>query len=351
MQVMEKGRTAASPANIGYEQLLKKIDALKNQSNLARASFMTQKGPEYQKAVLTLNNLNVTKQKLLDSLKTANPLLHRVATLMMHPDYNGQAQFPTEVDFLSNQFLAYANLQSDRKYDQIPDVTTAFENFFSTLQQAGASGDQIQKFLNDALTKIPVGTKTHRMALSGMINAAKLVSAKPYPIWTRQYIDLYKKQDMGEIGRLEAELKKTSTFTPGFEAPDIVGMTPDSTNLALSTLRGKIVLVDFWASWCGPCRKENPNVKANYEKYKNKGFEVFGVSLDRDYGAWVNAIKQDGLPWKHVSDLKGWQSVHAALYSVNSIPQTILLDREGKIIVRNIRGEQLGSQLKEIFGE
>jgi thiol-disulfide isomerase/thioredoxin len=270
---------------------------------------------------------------------------------MMHPDYNGQAQFPTEVDFLSNQFLAYANLQSDRKYDQIPDVTTAFENFFSTLQQAGASGDQIQKFLNDALTKIPVGTKTHRMALSGMINAAKLVSAKPYPIWTRQYIDLYKKQDMGEIGRLEAELKKTSTFTPGFEAPDIVGMTPDSTNLALSTLRGKIVLVDFWASWCGPCRKENPNVKANYEKYKNKGFEVFGVSLDRDYGAWVNAIKQDGLPWKHVSDLKGWQSVHAALYSVNSIPQTILLDREGKIIVRNIRGEQLGSQLKEIFGE
>jgi thiol-disulfide isomerase/thioredoxin len=116
-------------------------------------------------------------------------------------------------------------------------------------------------------------------------------------------------------------------------------------------LRGKVVLIDFWASWCGPCRKENPNVKVNYDKYKSKGFEILGVSLDRDINAWRNAIEQDGLTWHHVSDLKGWQSQHAALYSVTSIPQTVLIDKKGNIIARNIRGEQLGIKLKEIFGE
>jgi peroxiredoxin len=146
-------------------------------------------------------------------------------------------------------------------------------------------------------------------------------------------------------------MNKNVTFTPGGAAPELSGATPEGGTFALSQLRGKYVLIDFWASWCGPCRKENPNVVANYNKYKSKGFEILGVSLDKNAEAWKKAIADDGLTWKHISDLKGWSSDHARLYSVSSIPQTLLLDKEGKIIQRNLRGEQLAAKLKEIFGE
>lgn len=132
---------------------------------------------------------------------------------------------------------------------------------------------------------------------------------------------------------------------PGFTLKDMAGNT-----VSLSDFKGKVVYIDFWASWCGPCRKENPNVVAQYKKYKDKGFDILGVSLDRDHGAWKRAIEQDGLPWHHISDLKGWQSQHAQLYSINSIPQTVLVDKEGKIIARNLRGESLEAKLKELFG-
>ncbi|MFT5337296.1 MAG: thiol-disulfide isomerase/thioredoxin, partial [Luteibaculaceae bacterium] len=113
---------------------------------------------------------------------------------------------------------------------------------------------------------------------------------------------------------------------------------------------GKYVLIDFWASWCRPCRAENPNVVAMYKKYKRKGFEIYSVSLDRTKDAWVNAIKQDGLTWTHVSDLKFWQSEGAKTYGVSGIPFTVLIDKEGKIIATNIRGESLRNKMKEIFG-
>ncbi|MEZ4885515.1 MAG: TlpA disulfide reductase family protein [Chitinophagales bacterium] len=137
----------------------------------------------------------------------------------------------------------------------------------------------------------------------------------------------------------------------GQAAPDIELPSPDGANINLSSLKGKVVLVDFWASWCRPCRRENPNVVRIYEKYKDKGFEVYSVSLDRAKDKWVEAIKQDNLIWPgHVSDLGGWKSSAAALYSVKSIPQTFLLDAEGKIIAKNLRGDRLEKKLEELFG-
>lgn len=350
-QIIQKGRTSGSAANKAYETLLKRMEQFRLLSEAERKTRNAAKGPEQQEANKRLNALTLSKTKYLDSLKQTNTLLWRVASLYLHPDFTGQKGFKDEADFMSKQFFAYANLASDRKYDEIPDVTNAFEALHTLLINIGASPEETKPLIENALSKIPAGSITHRMALSGMINAAKNTNSGNYPVWAKAYLEQYKNQNNGEIARLDFELKKASTFTPGFEAPDIAGMAPDSTTDALSKLRGKVVLIDFWASWCGPCRKENPNVKANYSKYKDKGFEVLGVSLDRDRTAWVNAIEQDGLTWHHVSDLRGWQSEHAALYSVTSIPQTVLVDKKGIILARNIRGEQLGQKLKEIFGE
>lgn len=130
-------------------------------------------------------------------------------------------------------------------------------------------------------------------------------------------------------------------------------MLADTTGkpFALSKLRGKVVLIDFWASWCGPCRRENPNVVRIYNKYKDKGFYVFGVSLDQDGKKWKQAIVKDNLTWAHVSDLKGWQSQAAQLYSVRGIPQTFLVDETGKIIAKNLRGGELELKLESLFAD
>jgi thiol-disulfide isomerase/thioredoxin len=115
--------------------------------------------------------------------------------------------------------------------------------------------------------------------------------------------------------------------------------------------KGRWVLVDFWASWCGPCRAEMPNVVANYEKYHDKGFDIVGLSFDKSKDAWVRAISDLQMPWIHLSDLKGWQSVASSVYNIRSIPASLLIDPKGKIVAIDLRGELLGEKLKEIFGE
>lgn len=134
-------------------------------------------------------------------------------------------------------------------------------------------------------------------------------------------------------------------------APEIVMNDRDGNPQALSSLKGKVVLIDFWASWCGPCRQENPNVVKAYEKYKDKGFTVFSVSLDEKKDAWLNAIQADNLAWpNHVSELTGWQTKAVTDYGINGIPATFLIDQEGKVIGRNLRGPQLEQKLQSIFG-
>jgi len=135
----------------------------------------------------------------------------------------------------------------------------------------------------------------------------------------------------------------------GQMAPDFTQDSPGGVPLSLSSLKGNILLVDFWAAWCGPCRRENPNVVNAYKKYHEKGFDILGVSLDDDRDDWLQAIQDDGLTWNHVSDLKGWANEAAALYGVNAIPHSVLLDRDGKIIDRNLRGGDLHDRLAELL--
>jgi peroxiredoxin len=135
----------------------------------------------------------------------------------------------------------------------------------------------------------------------------------------------------------------------GKTAPDFTMNDTTDNPVALSSLRGKYLLVDFWAAWCPPCRAENPNIVAAYQKYHDKGFDVLGVSLDRKREDWIKAIHDDQLTWHHVSDLKFWSNEAAALYAVNSIPSSVLLDPDGVIIARNLKGEDLHNKLEEIF--
>ncbi|MBO6517200.1 MAG: AhpC/TSA family protein [Bacteroidia bacterium] len=149
--------------------------------------------------------------------------------------------------------------------------------------------------------------------------------------------------------RLEDRINSISALDVGGLAPDIELKSPEGELVKLSSLRGKVVLIDFWASWCRPCRAENPNVVRVFNKYHEKGFEVFSVSLDNNAARWKAAIAQDGLTWTHVSDLRGWKSSAAALYQVSGIPKTFLLDENGRILAKDLRGPQLEAKLAEIF--
>jgi peroxiredoxin len=143
--------------------------------------------------------------------------------------------------------------------------------------------------------------------------------------------------------------QQKSALKLGQPAPDFTLPDPDGKMISLSSLKGKYVLVDFWAAWCGPCRQENPNVVAAYKQYSNKNFTILGVSLDKAKEPWLKAIKDDQLTWTHVSDLKYWESIVVPMYNIQGIPFNVLLDPQGNIIATNLRGTSLQAKLSEVI--
>ena len=254
---------------------------------------------------------------------------------------------------------------------EINQVVQNFQQLISSMNeqfgQANASGDQVE--MDRIRTQFEVENKQHKELLK------QKVRQMGNSLAVLQVIGNFSAEEdylfLDSLGTLFANNPPDSKHTPRFLsyvegvrlqakngenlqvgkiAPDINLPNPDGEVVPLSSLRGKVVLVDFWAQWCRPCRMENPNIVKAYHNYKDKGFEVYGVSLDRSKDKWLQGIEEDGLSWTHVSDLKYWQSEAAKTYNINAIPASFLLDQEGKIIAKNLRGPSLHQKLKEILG-
>ncbi|MBK7182212.1 MAG: AhpC/TSA family protein [Bacteroidetes bacterium] len=251
------------------------------------------------------------------------------------------------------------NQASMKNYRKRDSLQKAFQNFVNMSQMDSIKIDSMSNELEKPYMAL---VEEHNKFLQNFVKKnttsfAALAAIQQLP--PEEFLETYLKLDKGLFGKYPnstyikafhdgvASQRKLALGTP---APEIVMNTPDGKPLALSSLKGKIVLVDFWASWCGPCRAENPTVVKAYNKYKSKGFDIYSVSLDKDLDKWKEAIKKDNLTWNnHVCDFKFWQSPVVALYNFDGIPYNVLIDKDGNILAKSLRGEDLEKKLEELL--
>ncbi|MEZ4687570.1 MAG: TlpA disulfide reductase family protein [Bacteroidia bacterium] len=272
--------------------------------------------------------LDAQKLAFLDSLKQSSPLLARYVGLRTYLSFQGKGKetgHPDEPTYFKEDFFRFTDLD-DAFYNSDVGLNEQFKNYSFTLGRVGLSEEEQIRAVESQIAKIPdTNASARKLALIGALAGFQQgKSGTGFLAMTEAYSKEFPLDNPQLLGQLNMEAGRMRATTIGAQAPEIEMQTPDGKTMKLSDLRGKYVLIDFWASWCGPCRKENPNVKKVYAKYKDQGFEILGVSLDRDKNRWVSAIEADGLPWPHVSDLKQWKNEAAQTYGVSSIPYTVL---------------------------
>ncbi|MEM6628901.1 MAG: TlpA disulfide reductase family protein [Bacteroidota bacterium] len=352
-----------SPSNEALEAMNGRISQFYQQSREVARQFVPSKVSDPNREVFLRKGLNrVVKAQFsyLDSLKNENPTVAKLFSLnlqeLFDPTDNPEG-YENEVDHLGGEMLAHSDL-SDPIYAYLP-VHDAVKTFVPQLFGTTLSYEKAKGHLDQFLSRIPEGSQTHKNVLAAVINSLEQMSSAAFPEYANAYVQLYNPEPALKeniLNRAQA-IKKMIEERKAAERITKIGATPPEIRLPdragkpfkWESLKGKTVLLDFWASWCGPCRRENPNVVRLYNQYKDKGFEILGVSLDKDRGQWLQAIEQDDLSWEHVSDLKGWRNEAALTYRVSSIPATFLLDGSGKIIGKNLRGRSLEAKLAELF--
>ncbi|MEL6864507.1 MAG: TlpA disulfide reductase family protein [Bacteroidota bacterium] len=345
---------------VDQSNLIRQYDAVQNDIKRQKGMMNRQiqafrrdlRNPEKLQVVKKeIARLDNQKLRWIDSLTKVNTFLGQVAALESYINYSTDNKgHKTELEHYAKTFFQEVDLQHPN-YAHIPPLFEGFKNYAQTLASVGLNQAQISQLVDSLLVQIPADSRAQRYALGGLVIGLQAKNHPAFTLYGKRFVERYRSDNDPAIVALEKKVEQASQFAIGAVAPDFTLNTPQGEAMSLSDLRGKVVLVDFWASWCGPCRKENPNVKRLYDRYKDKGFDIIGVSLDRKKDSWLKAIEKDALPWHHVSDLKGWSNRVAKQYSVSSIPQTVLLDPEGKIIAHNLRGEVLAMRLKQIFGE
>lgn len=252
----------------------------------------------------------------------------------------------------------------DKEHDLLKDINDMQMFEMMTMMAIAFSKDEQGETMRDSLAQMWMGIKERNKALQDSIarncpdNYVAAFVMNQFMSKDHSYADLKPIYDQlsdrvkaSAIGQnLTETMEKLSSIGVGSIAPDFTLPAPNGTEISLSSLRGKVVLIDFWASWCGPCLREAPNVRKVYQKYHEKGFEVLGVSLDEasKREAWLSAIDKHQLTWQQGSTLKGWQCPVAKLYNVTAIPAMFLLDREGRIVATNARGEKLEEEVAKL---
>ena len=257
--------------------------------------------------------------------------------------------------------LTVTGSEGQKIYDQFMAINTTTQQEAMKLQQEyqAANGDQAKmqavqeayaKLITDAQAKETELIKANPDSYVSTFVIVSGMGQMEYEQLKERYNLLGEKAKASAQGKaIAAQIAKLESTAIGQIAPNFTITTPEGESISLYDIKGKVKLIDFWASWCGPCRGENPHVVEIYKEYHPKGLEIFGVSLDNNKEAWVKAIADDGLVWKHGSDLKGWQSAPAQLYSVSGIPHTVLLDENNKIIAKNLRGDELKQKIAELL--
>jgi len=266
-------------------------------------------------------------------------------------------------DFLDTESLKITGSQDTKEMVKIDKLMNDYQAKVNKLNESyyeamsANNSDAIKKIQVDAMTLESDQSTAVKKTITSMGNSFATLAAIGLLNTKNEFQfvdDLTLKLDKNYpdnkmIIQLRQQLDEMRILSLGQLAPDFELPTPEGNMVKLSDLRGKYVMIDFWAAWCKPCREENPNVVRLYETYKDKGFDIIGVSLDRTKEAWVGAIEQDGLTWVQVSDLAYFNSAAATLYQIEAIPATYLLDPEGKIIGKDLRGPSLENKLAEIF--
>lgn len=341
-----------SPLNTAYQQLKEDMNRLKTSAQRLTKAYQMASGEKQEQVAAQLKKLDHKKLALLDSAKQQHPYLGRIVGLNTYLSYqNNKGDYPNEIEYFANEFFRQADFKAPA-YDHLPWVYESFRSYTQVLASIPVlSAAQRIAYLDKTLSRFETGSPAHKLALSGTMVTLKQKDAESFVHFAEQFVQAFEESDPAAVANLKKEMEQVQALAKGGVAPDFTQKNPEGEAVSLSSFRGKVVLVDFWASWCGPCRRENPEVVKLYEKYKDQGFEIIGVSLDRKKDRWLQAIEADGLTWPHVSDLKGWQNEVAQLYGVGSIPHTVLLDREGKIVAQKLRGPALAQKLAELMGE
>lgn len=348
---MRLATLSGSKANQDYDAIKLKIESFNNRSGQLLRTFAYAENDTQRKSVQDqMAGIDTEKVSLLDSLRQANSFLYRVMALNTYLSFpnNNQGKYTSEIEYFANEFLKFPDF-SDKGYDNLPWVYEALNTYAQTLAGVGLPDEQVETALNMVLKRIPAGSATQQLAYGGILAGLGQRKHESYNTFAQQFISIFEAKAPNAVADVKTALEKAMRLSVGTVAPDFSQNKPDGTALKLSSLRGKYVLIDFWASWCGPCRRENPNVVRLYNQYKDKGFEILGVSLDQARDRWLQAIEQDQLTWPHVSDLKGWANEVAKLYEVSSIPKTILLDPQGKIVAKDLRGPSLERMLAQLL--
>lgn len=296
---------------------------------------------EYENIQKKTDSLILAKQNYLSECRKSTDYIKKItAEVYDYPIWNKQGE---ELTWVYNHFFDYVDFtQSNYAYHYIMHEKLAV--YFELLSAKGSEMimQKSDTLLHKAQKNPLMREIIYKSAVIGTLRLAPDASANLYQKFEKEYP---KSPFVSELKPYLASVLKT-------QVGSIMEITlPDTSGKLVSTkdFRGKIVIIDFWASWCGPCRMENPNVVRIYNEYKNKGLEIIGVSLDRDASAWKQAIRQDNLSWVHISDVKGWQCAAAKEYGINSIPQMFILDKEGKIIAKNLRGEALRQKIQSLL--